>query len=80
MKSIHQSWKTGIVATILVSLLLILFPFLHLPVSAAESDTLVNKHKIMFDSATEYVDGVNSRGNVYYVVRYDNLFPFADGV
>ena len=64
------------ITTALMNIMIIFF----LPAIAQEASVIADKNKILLDSGSELIGDVKQVGNTYYVVRYNNLLPYASGI
>jgi len=64
------------VAVVFVLLLLLLL----MPASAQSALDIANQHKKILDTYSKVIDTVSYNGSTYHIIKYYNVFPYADGI
>jgi len=64
------------VAVVFVLLLLLLL----MPASAQSASDIADQHKKILDTYSKVIDTVNYNGSTYHIIKYYNVFPYADGI
>ena len=49
-------------------------------ISAQSNLDIANQHKILLDTNIEVIDTVSYAGTTYYVIKYNNILPYASGI